>query len=628
VFRYIALVWNNRDPAASAAGQRLSERLQLGLREWRMAVQQSGLVVFYAGARAGSSEPYLLQRGAGVVLGKLFARSSAAHSDDASSRPQPLALGAELSAKVLATRGRHLIEHYWGRYVAFLHDAAAGATWVLRDPTACLPCLYLESSLESSLEFRGVEVYFSSLHHLMDDSTRLGLDAFSINWKYIAAHFCYQRLQIRETGLNDVSQVLGGECIELYHGQKTRTFYWDPLHFIGRADSQASADPAQVAAELQSSTTACVRAWASCYSGILHTLSGGLDSSIVVACLHGAPTHPKISCVNYHSPGADGDERAFARLAAGRAGCELIERARDPGLNLESLRGVLKSPTPINYRYYLENSRAEAQLAHDLQATALFSGEGGDQLFYQSPGVFAAGDYLCRRGLLRGMGPALFRIALDAAHMDRLSVWQVLREGFLGRRWSSRDELGRFKKLIPAEVIEAVRNDARFMHPWFQAPRQLPNGKVWPSGKIWHAYSLSFVPMEFYDPLGPPEGPERVVPLFSQPLIELCLRIPTELLTLGGWDRALARRAFQHAVPRAIITRRTKGGLEEYCKAILWRNIGLVREMLLDGFLVREKIIDRNMLEDVLSDRPTRIGSGTVEIYDCLNVEAWLGRWV
>jgi asparagine synthase (glutamine-hydrolysing) len=159
------------------------------------------------------------------------------------------------------------------------------------------------------------------------------------------------------------------------------------------------------------------------------------------------------------------------------------------------------------------------------------------------------------------------------------------------------------------------------VHPWFRAPGRAP------SGKLWHAYQLLF-PADFYNPLGAASDPEPVTPLFSQPLIELALRIPTWLLTQGGWDRAVARRAFQHEVPRRIITRRTKGGQEEHARDILVRNMAFARDLLADGHLVQARILDRARLTEVLSGRPTRIASSNVEAFGCLSAEAWLRLWL
>jgi asparagine synthase (glutamine-hydrolysing) len=134
-------------------------------------------------------------------------------------------------------------------------------------------------------------------------------------------------------------------------------------------------------------------------------------------------------------------------------------------------------------------------------------------------------------------------------------------------------------------------------------------------------------PPALYNPLGKLTDPELVAPLYSQPLIELALRIPTYILTVGGWERAIARRAFQHDMPREIVFRRTKGGVEEHLRAIMVRNIGLVRDLLLDGHLVREGILDRGKLAAALSGKPTRVAAGNVELYECFSAEAWARRW-
>jgi asparagine synthase (glutamine-hydrolysing) len=601
VFRYVAFVWNDAERTASEAAQLLIRLLQSGSSEWRGAVKQDGLVVFHAGERAGSNEAYLLHGDAGAVLGKLFTRAGNGASASAS-----LAFDEQETASILATGGRHLIDRYWGRYVAFLRATAADTTWVLRDPTATLPC--------HSVAFSGVTVYFS----WMEDGVRLGLDDFAVNWKYLAATLCYMRLQIHSTALEGVSQVLGGECVEVRQGRSSRSFYWDPLRI---ANSDVFEDSAEAAAALRRCARDCVQAWASDHDSIVHTLSGGLDSSIVMACLQDAPSRPRVTCINYHSPGSDTDERSFARLAAQRAGVELIERERNPGLSFEPLLRMRKaSVPPITFLYYLENNPVEAQLAAEYGATAVFSGNAGDQLFYQAKGSFAAGDYVSRHGLRW----SLFDIAMDAARMDKVSVWKVLggavMQGRSGRQWRPSHDAGHFRQLLATEVVAATAQDESFIHPQFRTPGR------YPSGKLYHAYSLLFAP-DFYTPTGRPADPELVTPLYSQPLLELLLRTPTYLLTKGGWDRATARRAFQHDVPREIITRQTKGGMEEHAKEIFRRNMGLVRELLLDGFLVQEGILDRKKLHEALSGNPTRLGVGTVELYDYFGAEAWLRQW-
>jgi asparagine synthase (glutamine-hydrolysing) len=598
VFRYLALVWNDAQPQANVTAAALGEKLAAS--GWHCAVSREGLRVFHVGARAGSSGVHALADHSGAVMGRLFSGSAAA----------PALLGEGESAAIVATGGRHLVENYWGRYVAFVHDAASGATQVLRDPSAGMPCL--------NTGFEGVELFFP----LLEDVLALGVTPFNLHWPYLAGHLCFQIMEIRASALKEVSRVLPGECVQVHQGVKSYAFYWNPLE-ISRTG--VIEDPTEAAAALRRVVRECVHAWASGHSHILHTLSGGLDSSIVMACLNEAPGERDITCVNYYSPGSNSDERGFAQLVARQAGRELIERERDLSIRFETLLQAPRSAYPVNCRYYLENSEWEARLARERQASAIFCGEGGDQIFYQSRARFAAGDYLCRKGLLRGVGSGLFRVALDCARLDRISMSAVLRDAFAqaiaGRRWNIRDDLGLFKQLIPSATTATVKGDGQLAHPLFSHP-----DRTTPSGKLWHAYQLAFPAMDFHDPLGCIQDAERIAPLSSQPVLELCLRIPADVLTAGGWDRAIARRAFRHELPRDIVLRRVKGGLDEYQKNVLLRNMPFTRELLLDGRLVRENLIDRVRLEQALSDSPSRIGADTMELFDCVNLEAWVRR--
>ena len=601
MFRYVAFVWDDADSAARASAGVLAQRLQASSPEWRIQLEGKGLHVFCAGVRSGSSESYRLHDGAGVVVGKLFQRTASAASTSA-----PLVLGEDESRRIVANGGRRLVERYWGRYVAFIQDEVAGITRVLRDPTSMLPCFTSRAG--------SVDVYFSR----MEDVSKLDSHTWSVNWKYVAATLRHSQLQVHATGLNEVSQVLGGECVEHRAGRASRSFYWNALDV---AQTEVVDDAREAADSLRAVTQDCVHAWASCYDSIVHMLSGGLDSSIIFACLRQAPTRPRMACLNYYSAGCNTDEREYARLVAHGSGCEVIERERDSGVSLAPLLRVRESPIPSDYFIYLDEGRCESEVAREHGAGALFSGYGGDQLFYRSEAWLGAGDFL----LSHGVGPALFEVALDAARMDRTSVWNVLgktaRDGVLRRRWSvgGGRSTGR-KTLLCDDAAHDISRDSDLVHPWIREPGRAPNGK------IFHAYQLLF-PGDFYHPLRVEAGPELVTPLFSQPLLELAMRIPTWLLTRGGWDRAMARRAFEHDLPRRIVTRQTKGGQEEHAKAILVRNVKFARELLLEGHLVRERILERDQVAEVLAPGPARFGSGNAQLYGCLSAEAWVRQW-
>jgi asparagine synthase (glutamine-hydrolysing) len=557
--------------------------------------------VLCAGARAGSNQVHRLNGAAGVLLGTVFAPCTE-RSDSALPKKH---FSSEASQQIVATGCRSLIRSCWGRYVAFARDTATRRSYVLRDPTGGIPCY------RTSL--RGVDVYFSSA----EDIVGLGERQPGIDRDFIAARVAFGILHTRETALNEVTEVMAGERVEIDRGTAVSSFAWDAA---GMTRTDIIDDVDMAAQELRRVARTCIHSWAACYEHVLHKLSGGLDSSIVLGCLQDAPARPTVTCLNYYSLESNGDERTFARLAANRAGAPLLEWERNSAVRIADLLHIARSPTPTYYLGPLQTSRPEARLAREIGATAYFGGAGGDQLFYQAQGILTAADYLHMHGWNR----RFVEVALDAAHLEHCSIWHVMREAYKRRRaalpWSDRAKSATLRRLVSDGAISHALERGGFTHPKFESASSLP------PGKLWHAYGLT-LPQEFYDPLGAPDDPEQVQPLISQPLVELCLRIPTYVLMNSGWDRALARQAFRTDLPREILRRRSKGGMEEHARDILMRNLATVRDLLLDGHLAQAGLLERSRVDEVLSDRPTQIVGAVGEIFDHLSVEIWLRSW-
>lgn len=601
MFRYIALAWNTANPVGFATATQFSQTLQTSPR-WQTVLSRPGLCVFATGIKPNINAAYLLRPGQGVILGKLFRRR------DLEEPSQPdVSLTIHDTAQILQSHGRVLVDDYWGRYVALMYDAASGGTRILRDPTGALPCFLIQH--------RGVWISFSWLEDVL--TLAPSLPALDVNWDYVTVHVPSGAMPSRETALRGVTEVLAGEAVDLGRGTSTPTLYWSAIDV---ARSGGDEDRTKAADTLRSTVRACAQAWASCYGTLMLRLSGGIDSSILVSCLAANRTPANVTCINYHSAGSDSDERVYARLAAARAQRELIERERDPSYRLERILEVARTPSPSNHIGRMDATRMDAELAAEHGTTALFTGAGGDSLFFEYSTSWPAADYLRAHGLDAGFLSA----AMDAARLGRVSVWKALRFALLDwLRWRPLDtqaELGEFMPLVSPEVVAAARRDRRFIHPALESIADMP------VGKLTQARHLMF-PLGYYDPFELEAAPELVNPLLSQPVVELCLRLPTYLLSNGGRGRALARQAFAADLPAEIARRRSKGGMEEHVKAILMNNLGFARSALLDGALVGKGILDRSKLEEVLSGRPTAIASHTGEIHTYLGIEAWLSRW-
>ena len=595
MFRYIGLVWDDAQATTSARAQHLGRqwRARPG---WDAALLRPGLQVFTVGTKPGINGAHALPGAHGVVLGKLFRRC------DLDSTPSAnVELTIEEAQHVLDGEGRSLVHHFWGRYVAFFRTAS-GSTRVLRDPSGTLPCFLIRD--------QGVSIVFSwledALEMLADGEPR------RVNWEALTTQLLRGPLAGRETALEGVSQILPGEVLDPVSASGTLLWSAVDIALSPRAPSAVEAQ-----ALLRHTVRSCARAWASCYDTILFRLSGGVDSSILLSCLAPDTTPADVICVNYHSPGSDSDERQYARLTAARVGRDLIERQRDPDFRIDRVLKIARMPDPVPYIGWM-NARTDATLASAHAASALFTGAGGDQLFFEFPRWWPAADYLRLRGIDAGFAAA----AMDAARLGKVSVWRAIALAVSERvrpNLAARQATGH-AALIAKDIVDRQATRERVVHPSLLRASALPIGK--------HAQTMALMhPLGCYDPFEQASAPELVNPLLSQPLVELCLRWPTYLLTQGGRGRALARRAFASDLPPQIATRRSKGGMEEHIKEVLLSNLDFARGMLLEGELARRGMLDRAKVEELLSGRPTALAGPVSQIHALIGVEAWLARW-
>ncbi len=595
MFRYLALAWDDSLEGRAAAAQQFVQTVR-SKGTWIEVLRRPGLHVFTTGATSRAHDAFDLDDGRGVVVGALF-RQGDQHPGESRLR-----LGAAEQVWILETRGRRLIEDFWGRYVAFL--AGPAGTMVLRDPSGTLPCYLLRAD--------GVDIVFSWLDDLLDLFPWVPTPA--VDWERLSAQIAFLALSGRQTALCGVSQVLPGERVTLACDQPRSTPLWDPVQFASRAAGGEDHDT-ELEAALRRTVQRSVQAWARSWDHVLLRLSGGLDSAIVLACLEADDIETRITCVNHHSPGANSDERPYARLAAQAGNRELIEMERDAAFPLESVLDVARTPIPATYIGRLGPSREEARLSAQIGAPALFTGGGGDQLFFELKGWWPAADHLRIRGPFRGFGSAV----MDAARLTNLTVWRVLRMALLDRMEcvACDADLSSGPSLAVPLALPEQSDWRRYAHPALSDARRLP------TGKRRHLQQVLYL-FDDYDPYERAAAPETLNPLHSQPVIELCLATPTYRLIRGGRGRALARAAFADAVPRAILQRHAKGGMQEYVTDLLYRNLPFVRETLMDGELVKRGLLDRAKVEAALSDRFNTTTASIVELHNGVAIEAWL----
>lgn len=599
MLRYVALIWNPQQPLECAVARTVACRLQESSTNWGSALETAGLRVYCAGASPFHGEPILLSDGSGVVLGSLF--STQMTTQDTVSVHT---LSDRDTATITSSDGRALMEQFWGRYVFFYVNRHGGGKRILRDPTGRMQCQFIR--------YDGTYLFFSCAQ----DVAQLGLVDFTINWPLIASQLISMLVEARETGLTQVSNVLAGECVNITDGRLDRRSYWHPARFL---DAEPIKDVQCASRQLRHTLVNCAQAYARCHESILVRLSGGLDSSIVLASIQGMATRPQLTGLNFYSIGSDSDEREYARAAAARAQCELVELDRNPDIDLRAMLNSTLTAQPSHYPIRLELDSQEIEVIRARGVTAIFDGNGGDGILYQNPLIETAVDYLRDNRC----GATLPRIALGIARTSNYSMWHVLnyalRRAYRRTEWDPMSDALSHASLVPPELKEPGYIRC-YLHPWLE---DLAGAGP---ARLWHVLNMS-IPLNFEDQFAPINQPTEVLPIFSQPILELCLRIPTYVLAANGWDRGAARLAFSGLVPSEIIRRKSKGGREEHVTEIFHRNVDFIREMLLGGRLAAEGLLNVNAAERALYGTPAEVGTGMMELFMYLSVETWVRNW-
>jgi asparagine synthase (glutamine-hydrolysing) len=583
--------------ASSLEAQRLTDYLLSPSSDMRPVLDSPGMRVFHCPPSKGAYDAYMLQGNTGVVLGRLFQRRGKENLNVNST------FDSEESSRIVESKGRRLIDRYWGHYVGFVSAGFGQSRYVLRDPTGGIPCFFTTTA-------SSVDVFVSS----MEDFVQLNLTDFTVNWSHIIAFFMHVRLVTATTGFNEVRQLTAGECMSSDNGRRTASYYWSPVEVWSTASIDAVDEARSMLRELIRS---CVGAWASCYETIVHELSGGLDSTIVLACLCEEISPSNILCLNFFTETPEGDERVFARAAADFMGCQLVEAPWSVSdQSLESRLDPSRLSTPAVLGLVGNSLSLRERLVREHDAGALFTGRGGDHLFQQDKSIFVAADY----ARTFGIRPGLVQAVNDTSRLTKRSVWSTfataVRYGLLSTPVDPYSVL-KVPSILADDARDALVPDD-YRHAWVDAAAGLPPCKIQQIFDVVDCQPFAQMPNPY---------PALIHPLISQPIIELCLQIPSYLLAHGGRERGLVREAFRINIPTSIFCRESKGGTTSYFNRMLGENLSFLRTLLLEGSLVREGIIGRSAMERELSDRAIMRGNEISSVLKAMRAEAWIRNW-
>jgi asparagine synthase (glutamine-hydrolysing) len=369
-------------------------------------------------------------------------------------------------------------------------------------------------------------------------------------------------------------------------------------------------------------------------------LSGGVDSSCVVALMQAVSTRPvRTFTIGFHE--AQYDEAAHARAVASHLGTEHTELYVKPG---DALALIPKIPDWYD-EPFADSSQLPTYLVSQMtrrHVTVSLSGDGGDELF-------AGYDrYFWARSIWRIVGklPGTWRDRA-AGLLTRFRPQQIDRvAALLPDRWRPAFPGDRSHKLAHTLRLDSI--DAlyrRFLSHWEQ-PERLVLGGSEPRDTIWDQTLVDdfpdFIPRAQFidlvtylpddiltkvDRASMAVGLEARLPLLDHRVVQMAWQLPFSMKVRNGESKWLLRHILYRHVPRALIDRPKMGfGVP----IDIWLR-GPLREWAEDLFderrLRQQGYLDSSAVRAKWEEHLGGHANWHYLLWDVLMFESWFDRW-
>jgi asparagine synthase (glutamine-hydrolysing) len=374
-------------------------------------------------------------------------------------------------------------------------------------------------------------------------------------------------------------------------------------------------------------------------------LSGGLDSSAVVAMARRAAPDRDLPCYSMSFPGArhvDGNPQdlPYARRVAAHLNVELREVEADAEMfrQLDRMLYLLDEPqadaAPINALLIAERARADG-------VPVLLSGAGGDDILtgYRRhvPIAFESAWRWLPEPVLHAVGAAARRAAHGGALMQSRHVRRFVKAGsgadLAGDRrlvhylaWN--DSVMRARLYTPGvrTALDGVDADA----PLLRSLDRL-NGEHDAINRMLYLETKHFLAdhnLNYTDRMGMAHGVEVRVPFLDPELVQFAARIPPALKQRGRIGKAVLKEAMLPYLPRDVIYR-PKTGFGAPLRHWLRNELKPVLEETLSAERLRRRsLFDPAAVQRLIElDRAGRV-DGVYTIFALLCIERWLAIFV
>ncbi|MDZ5762709.1 hypothetical protein Cyrtocomes_01101 [Candidatus Cyrtobacter comes] len=420
-----------------------------------------------------------------------------------------------------------------------------------------------------------------------------------------------QLLNSESTPFKEIFEVENGFGLKISRGEISFVQIWNPFEIKGDFSHE----------EIIPTFLNTVKALSDHEFNVSVSLSGGLDSSSMLMSLaHVTDNKDRISAFTWGvDEVASSSEYNHAKKVTDFCGVSLkkVGDARPWKRIGEKISQRVDRPSftcIVNQIWDGDDSVVAGK-------SVVFDGHGGDQIFCEGIQDRALCDYFLDKGL-----SGITDNARKLTRLSRKSIFFFLTKALSGLYQHYT------KSFNPLQYYDFKVSD------WFKGsidkntykellmPRFMRSYNGCPPAKL--AQILSIFVGPFQSKISNKAGGVPILyPYYSQPMVELCLKMPI----YNSYDEHNSRLPFRRAVSEFFKTdlpfRRSKGETSGVLQIGLQQNIKRIQELLLEGYFARNNLVDLDKMQNLIH----KVAHGMVEhmhpFAALLTTELWLENW-
>lgn len=518
---------------------------------------------------------------------------------------------SEVVAHLYEEVGARVPELLRGMFAFALWDARAGKLLLARDRFGEKPLYY-------SYRSDGL-IFASELAALLADEGT----AATVSMAALDSYLALQYVPSPHTIFEEIYKLPAGHLVEVRCGQAPvpRRYYRAPF-----APSLTGLDEEEASRRVRSTVEEAVRLRLMSDVPLGAFLSGGIDSSIVVACMARASSQPvKTFSVGFTDGKREVGELPYARLVAERYRTEHHELVVDPDMT-----SLLPSIVRHHGEPFADTSAVPTRYLCELtrrHVTVALSGDGGDEAF----GGYRRYVWSHVADRLRRLPRPLFAVVLRALAAAPGGRARWLREYGARLTGGEAERYLRFICHFSAEEKGALYTPelrARFAADATAADfaeRLASSAATDTVGRLTDLDVETYLPDDILtkvDVASMTHSLEARAPLVDHHVVELGAALPGPMKLRRGRGKYILKRAFADLVPDAILHRKKRGFALPIAGWFRGRLYGPTRE-LLTSRQARQRGLFQPEAVDELLERHRRGEDHGERLWNLTVLETW-----